>query len=73
MLTLFFGYNHEIRSNLFSCGIELLKNVQCRNIGIYLLNALAWIKVFLYTQKMFFYQGDGYLWPHWYMNNLYSS
>ena len=31
------------------------------------------MKFFLYKQKTLFYQGDGYLWPQCYMNNLYIS
>ena len=43
--------------------------------GIYLSKALTCMKLFqvLYKQKMLFYQGDGYLWPHCCMNNLYIS
>ena len=31
------------------------------------------MKFFLYKQKLLFCQGDGYLWPHCCMNNLYIS
>ena len=31
------------------------------------------MKFFLYKQKLLFYQGDGYLWSHCCMNNLYIS
>ena len=41
--------------------------------GIYLSKALTCMKFFLYKQKLLFYQGDGYLWPHCCMNNLYIS
>ena len=29
------------------------------------------MKIFLYKQELLFCQGDGYLWPHCCMNNLY--
>ena len=41
--------------------------------GIYLSKALTSMKFFLYKQKCFFYQGDGYLCPLCCMNNLYIS
>ena len=41
--------------------------------GIYLSKALTCMKLFLYKQKLLFYHGEGYLWPHCCMNNLYSS
>ena len=41
--------------------------------GVYLSKAFTCMKFFLYKQKMLFYQGDGYLWPHCCMNNLYFS
>ena len=40
---------------------------------IYLSKALTYMKFFLYKQKCFFYQRDGYLWPHFCMNILYIS
>ena len=40
---------------------------------IYLSKALTCVKVFLFKQKMYFYKGDGYLWPYCCMNNLYIS
>ena len=39
--------------------------------GIYLSKALTCMKIFLYKQELLFCQGDGYLWPHCCMNNLY--
>ena len=39
--------------------------------GIYLSKALTCMKLFLYKQTLLFYQGDGYLWLHCCMNNLY--
>ena len=41
--------------------------------GIYLSKALTCINFFLYKQKSFFFQGDGYLWSHCCMNILYIS
>ena len=43
--------------------------------GIYLSKALSCMKLYscIYKQKLLFYQGDGYLWPHYCMNNLYIS
>ena len=41
--------------------------------GIFLSKSLTCMKFFLYKQKMLFYQGDGYIWPHCCMNNLYIS
>ena len=41
--------------------------------GIYLSKAFTCMKIFLYKQELLFYQGDGYLWPHYCMNNLYIS
>ena len=41
--------------------------------GIYLSKALTCMKFFLYKQKMLFYQGGWYLWPHYCMNKLYIS
>ena len=41
--------------------------------GIYLSKALTCMKSFQYKQKLFFYQGDGYLWPHCCMSNGYIS
>ena len=41
--------------------------------GIYDSIALTCMKFFLYKQKMLFYQGDGYLWPHCCINNLNIS
>ena len=43
------------------------------NKGIYLSKALTCMKFFLYIQELLFCQGDGYLWPHCFMNNLYIS
>ena len=40
---------------------------------IYLSKALTCMKFLLYKQKMFFYQGDGYLLPHCCKNSLYIS
>ena len=39
--------------------------------GIYLSKALSCMKMFLYKQELLFCQGDGYIWPHCCMNNLY--
>ena len=41
--------------------------------GIFLSKAPTCMKYFLYKKKCFFYQGNGYLWPHCCMNNLYIS
>ena len=41
--------------------------------GIYLSKALTCMKIFLYKQEFLFCQGEGYLWPHCCMNNLYIS
>ena len=41
--------------------------------GIYLSKALTCMKIFLNKQELLFCQGDGYLWPHCCMNNLYIS
>ena len=41
--------------------------------GIYLSKAVTCMKIFLYKQELLFCQGDGYLWPHCCMNNLYIS
>ena len=41
--------------------------------GIYLSKALTCMNNFLYKQELLFCQGDGYLWPHCCMNNLYIS
>ena len=41
--------------------------------GIYLSKALTCMKLFLFKQKLLFYQEDGHLWPHCCMNNLYIS
>ena len=41
--------------------------------GIYLSKALTCMKIFLYKQELLFCQGDGYLWPHCCINNLYIS
>ena len=41
--------------------------------GICLSKALTCMKLFLYKQKLLFYQGDGYLWPQCCMDNLYIS
>ena len=41
--------------------------------GIYPSKALTCMKIFLYKQELLFRQGDQYLWPHCYMNNLYIS
>ena len=41
--------------------------------GIFLSKAPTCMKYFLYKKKMFFYQGNGYLWPHCCMNILYIS
>ena len=35
--------------------------------------ALTCMKVFLYKQKMLFYEGDAYLWPHCCMNKYISN
>ena len=40
---------------------------------IYLSKALTCMNFFLYKQELLFCQGDGYLWPHCCMNNLYIS
>ena len=40
---------------------------------IYLSKALTCMKFFCINKKCFFHQGDGYLWPHCCMNNLYIS
>ena len=40
---------------------------------IYLSKALTCMKIFLYKQELLFCQGDGYLWPHCCMNNIYIS
>ena len=42
-------------------------------VGIYLSKALTCMKIFLYEQELLFCQGDGYLWSHCCMNNLYIS
>ena len=39
--------------------------------GVYLSKALTCMKFSLFKQKLLFNQGDGYLWPHCCMNNLY--
>ena len=41
--------------------------------GIHLSKALTCMKIFLYKQELLFCQGDGYLWSHCCMNNLYIS
>ena len=41
--------------------------------GIYLSKALTCMKIFLYKKELLFCQGDGYLWQHCCMNNLYIS
>ena len=41
--------------------------------GYILQKILLCMNFFLYKQKMLFYQGDRYLWPHCCMNNLYIS
>ena len=41
--------------------------------GIYLSKALTCMNIFLYKQELHFCQGDGHLWSHCCMNNLYIS
>ena len=41
--------------------------------GMDLSKALTSMKFFLYKQKMLFYHGNGYLWSHGCMNDLYIS
>ena len=50
-----------------------VKIIQPIIMGIYLSKALTFMIFFLYKQKMLFYQGDGYLWPHCYMNNIHLT
>ena len=48
-----------------------MKNIRPGNLnkGIYLSKALTCMKFFLYKEKMLFYPGDGYLFPHCCMDN----
>ena len=54
-------------------GVQNFIGGLCTDKGIYLSKALnGWI-FFLCKQKMLFYRGDGYLWLHCCMNNVYIS